>query len=86
MRSIVVSQALTLLVVALLLGVPLGIAGGHWAWATFASSLGVVPVTAVPAVAIVAGVVVVLVGGTMLAAVPAAVAARTPTTAALRAE
>jgi hypothetical protein len=86
MRSIVVSQTLTLLVVALLLGIPLGIAGGHWAWATFASSLGVVPVTAVPAVTIVVGVVGVLVGGMMLAAVPAAVAARTPTTAALRAE
>ncbi len=86
MRSIVVSQALTLLIVAFLLGVPLGIAGGHWAWATFASSLGVVPVTVVPAVSIAVAVVAVLVGGMMLAAVPAAVAARTPTTAALRAE
>jgi hypothetical protein len=86
MRSIVVSQTLTLLGVALLLGVPLGIAGGRWAWATFASSLGVVPVTVVPAMTIVVGVVCVLVGGMMLAGVPAAVAARIPTTAALRAD
>jgi predicted lysophospholipase L1 biosynthesis ABC-type transport system permease subunit len=85
-RAIVVSQALTLLVVALLFGVPLGIAGGHWAWATFASSLGVIPVTAVPVLAIAAGVVGVLVAGAVLAEAPAAVAARTPTTAALRAE
>ena len=85
-RSIVVSQTLTLLVVALLVGIPLGIAAGHWAWATFASSLGVVPVTALPTVAIVIGVLGVLIGGTVLAWVPAFLAASTPTTAALRAE
>ena len=86
MRSIVMSQAFTLLAVALLLGVPIGIVCGHWAWATFASSLGVVPATAVPVATIAVGIVGVLVGGMILAAVPAAVAARTPTSAALRAE
>jgi hypothetical protein len=41
-------QASVILVVAVLVGGPLGVAAGHWAWAAFASSLGAVPVTVVP--------------------------------------
>jgi hypothetical protein len=33
---------------ALLLGVPLGVAAGHWAWALFADVLGISPGTAIP--------------------------------------
>jgi hypothetical protein len=79
-------QASVILAVAALIGVPLGVAAGHWAWAAFATSLGAVPATVVPAPALLAGIVVLLVAGNLLAAGPGAVAARTPPAAALRAE
>jgi len=79
-------QASMILVIAALIGVPLGAAAGHWAWAAFATSLGAVPVTVVPVPALLAGIVVLLVAGNLLAAGPGAVAARTPPAAVLRAE
>jgi hypothetical protein len=79
-------QASVILAVAALIGVPLGAAAGHWAWAAFATSLGAVPVTVVPVPALLAGIVVLLVAGNLLAAGPGAVAARTPPAAVLRAE
>ena len=79
-------QASVILVVAGVVGMPLGVAAGHWAWAAFATSLGAVPVTVVPVPALLAGIVVLLVAGNLLAAGPGAVAARTPPAAALRAE
>ena len=79
-------QASVILVIAALIGVPLGVPAGHWAWAAFATSLGAVPVTVVPVPALLAGIVVLLVAGNLLAAGPGAVAARTPPAAVLRAE
>jgi ABC-type antimicrobial peptide transport system permease subunit len=79
-------QASVILVIAALIGVPLGVAVGHWAWRAFATSLGAVPVTVVPVPALLAGIVVLLVAGNLLAAGPGAVAARTPPAAVLRAE
>jgi putative ABC transport system permease protein len=79
-------QASVILVIGALLGVPLGAAAGHWAWAAFATSLGAVPVTVVPVLALLAGFVVLLGAGNLLAADPGAVAARTPPAAVLRAE
>ena len=79
-------QASVILVVAVLVGGPLGVAAGHWAWAAFAASLGAVPVTVMPVLALLAGIVVLLVAGNLLAAGPGAVAARTPPAAVLRAE
>ena len=79
-------QASVILVVAGLVGVPLGVAAGHWAWGAFATSLGAVPVTVVPVPALLAGLVVLLVAGNLLAAGPGAVAARTAPAAVLRAE
>ena len=79
-------QASVILVVAGLVGVPLGVAAGHWAWGAFATSLGAVPVTVVPVPALLAGLVVLLVAGNLLTAGPGAVAARTPPAAVLRAE
>lgn len=75
-----------ILVVARLVGVPLGAAAGHWAWAAFATSLGAVPVTVVPVPALLAGLLALLVAGNLLAAGPGAIAARTPPAAVLRAE
>jgi putative ABC transport system permease protein len=79
-------QASMILVIAALIGVPLGVAAGHWAWAAFATSLGAVPVAVVPAPALLAGVLVLLAAGNLLTAGPGAVAARTPPAAVLRAE
>jgi ABC-type antimicrobial peptide transport system permease subunit len=85
LRAIVAWQASTILVIAALTGVPLGMAAGHWAWASFATTVGFVPVTVVPVPALLLGLTL-LTAGNLLAAVPAAVAARTPPAAALRAE
>jgi ABC-type lipoprotein release transport system permease subunit len=79
-------QASVILVIAALVGVPLGVAAGHWAWAAFATSLGAVPVTVVPVPVLLAGFGVLLVAGNLLAAGPGAVAARTPPAALLRTE
>jgi putative ABC transport system permease protein len=85
-RAIVAWQASTILIIAAVLGVPLGIAAGRWAWAAFANSLGVVAVTTVPVAALVLGVLALLAAGNLLAGFPAAVAARTRPAAALRVE
>lgn len=86
LRATVAWQASTILVIAALAGVPLGVAAGHWAWASFATTVGFVPVTVIPVPALLLGLIALLTAGNLLAAVPAAVAARTPPAAALRAE
>ena len=85
-RGVIAWQASTILLVAAAVGVPLGVAAGHWAWASFAASLGVVPVTVVPVLALLAGFIGLLAAGNLVTAVPASVAARTRPAAALRAE
>ena len=55
MREAIAWQATIILLVAVIVGVPLGIAAGRWAWISFAASLGVVPVTVVPGQALLAG-------------------------------
>ena len=86
LRATVAWQASTILVIAALAGIPLGVAAGRWAWTSFASTVGFVPVTVVPVPALFVGLLTLLAAGNLLAAVPAAVAARTPPAAALRAE
>ena len=86
LRALVAWQTTLTLVIALVVGVPLGIAAGRWAWHGFAGSLGVVPVTVVPALLLAAGCAAVVLAGNLLASVPAAVAARTPAAGTLRAE
>jgi ABC-type antimicrobial peptide transport system permease subunit len=46
--SVVEWQALSLAGVALLVGVPLGLLAGRWAWVLFASSAGLAPAASVP--------------------------------------
>ena len=84
-REIIAWQASIILLAAAAVGVPLGVAAGRWAWAGFAASLGVAPVTVVPGVALLAGFIGLLVAGNLLTTVPASVAARTRPAAALRA-
>ena len=86
LREVIAWQTTLTLVVAVVIGVPAGIAAGRWAWHAFAGSLGVVPVTVIPVTILLAGAAVLLLAGNLLAIVPAAVAARTVPAAALRAE
>lgn len=86
LRAIVASQTSTILVVAILAGIPLGIAAGQWAWTAFANEIGVVPAPVVPAGAVALGGLMLLVAGNLLAAWPAAVAARTSVVRSLRSE
>jgi ABC-type lipoprotein release transport system permease subunit len=86
LRVVVVSQASTILVVAIVIGIPLGIAAGRWAWTTFASAIGVVPAPVVPAAALAAGILGLLAAGTLLASWPASIAARTSAARLLRSE
>ena len=86
LRAIVTSQAITILAVAALVGVPLGVAGGRWAWTTFANSIGVVPAPLVPVTTLALGIAGLIAAGVLLALWPAAIAARTVPAALLRAE
>jgi ABC-type lipoprotein release transport system permease subunit len=86
LRAVVASQTSTILIVAVVLGTPLGIAAGRWAWIAFAGEIGVVPAPVVPAATLAVGVLALLAAGNLLATWPAAVAARTSVARVLRSE
>ena len=79
-------QAAVVAVIAVVVGVPLGIGAGRWGWQAFARRLGVPdqPVTPLLAIGAVAATAVII--AILTAVVPARVAARTPAAVALRAE
>ena len=70
LRSIIAWQTLTLLLIAVVVGLPLGIVAGRLAWAGFATSLGVVPVTVVPLGFLVVGLVALVAAGALLTSLP----------------
>ena len=86
LRTIVASQAITIMVVAALVGVPVGVAGGRWTWTTFTNSIGVVPAPVVPVATLAIGIGGLIAAGALLALWPAAIAARTVPAVLLRAE
>jgi hypothetical protein len=75
-RAVIAWQTTTILAIAIALGLPLGIAAGHWAWASFAASIGVVPVTVVPWATLALGLLALVVAGVGLTAIPALLATR----------
>jgi hypothetical protein len=77
-------QALTVVGIGLVIGVPLGIAVGREVWRLFASHLGAVPVAVIPVGLIGIVCAVIIVGGVALALVPAALAIRVQPAEALR--
>jgi predicted lysophospholipase L1 biosynthesis ABC-type transport system permease subunit len=79
-------QATTMVAIALLVGMPVGVALGRWAWTLLAGQLGVVnePVTPLPAVLLVIPATLVI--ANLAAAVPGWVASRIHPAVALRAE
>jgi ABC-type lipoprotein release transport system permease subunit len=85
-RAAIAWQATSLAVVALLVGVPVGIVIGRTTWTVYANSLGIVPEPVIPAalLALVAGGAIVLVN--LTAVLPARAAAHMQPAMALRAE
>ena len=85
-RAIIAWQTSTILFIAVAFGVPLGLVAGRLTWTGFAGSIGVLPITVVPVLALVFGALALFIVGNALTATPAVVASRIPTSAALRAE
>jgi len=79
-------QALTLAGIALLIGVPAGIACGRLCWQVFAYQLGITPVVAVPAAVLSIMAVGWLAAAAVIAAVPGETAARNPPARVLHSE
>jgi hypothetical protein len=86
LRGTVGWQATTLATVALIVGLPMGIAGGRWGWRVFAGQLGVLPDPAVPMVAIFVAIPAALILANLVAAFPGRTAARSQPATALRSE
>jgi hypothetical protein len=79
-------QTTLTLLIAVLVGAPLGVAAGRMGWRGFADSLGVVPFTEIPLLTLIAGLLALVVAGNLLASVPATIAARTHAALFLRAD
>ena len=84
--SITAWQVTTLATIALLAGVPLGIAAGHWAWIRFADDLGIpaLAITPLPLVLLIVPAVILIANA--VAAWPGRAAARLKPAEILRAE
>jgi ABC-type lipoprotein release transport system permease subunit len=84
--STVAWQATTMVAIALLVGMPIGVALGRWAWTLLAGQLGVVsePVTPLPPVLLV--IPATLLVANLVSVVPGWLAGRIPPAVALRAE
>jgi ABC-type lipoprotein release transport system permease subunit len=83
-RHVITWQALTFAVLALVVGVPVGIAAGRTAWAVAASQLGVVDRVTMPLVAAFAGCAALVAAMLLVALVPAHLARRVPVATVLR--
>jgi len=79
-------QASVLVFVALLIGLPVGVAAGRWIWSAFANSLGILPSSAIPFAAVALAVPVTLLLANLIAYLPGRAAARVQPSAVLRTE
>jgi FtsX-like permease family len=84
-RATVAWQATAIAGVGLIVGLPLGLIAGRWAWLLFAGQAAIVPVPVISPLTLLA-VPVVLALANLIAAVPASTAARTQPAIVLRAE
>lgn len=84
--GVVAWQASSIGLVALVVGVPVGIAAGRWAWTTVADGIGTSSAAVVPVLAVALLVPCVLVLANLIAAWPGWSAARVPPVTAMRAE
>ena len=85
-RAAVAWQTTTLIVIALIVGIPLGAIAGRWGWRVFVNQLGFVPQPVVPLLAVFLTIPAALLLANAIASVPARAAARTQPAVALRAE
>ena len=85
-RAAVGWQASLLVIIALLVGIPVGVAAGRWAWTALADRVGILPVprVSVPALAMLVPAALLL--ANLVAALPGRSAARTQPALVLRAE
>jgi putative ABC transport system permease protein len=79
-------QATTIVVIALVVGLPLGAVAGRLAWRFFVDQLGFVPLTVVPLTVVLAAIPAVVVLANVIATLPARAAARTEPAVVLRTE
>jgi ABC-type lipoprotein release transport system permease subunit len=79
-------QATTIAALALLIGLPLGVASGRWAWNVFADQLGIVPEPVIPVIPILLMLPGALLVANLIALIPATIAGRTRAALVLRAE
>jgi hypothetical protein len=82
----VIWQGAAVGVIALLVGLPLGVAAGRWVWTFVTGYLGVLEVTVVPSLQVIAVIPAVLIAVVLVAAWPGRTAAHTRAARALRAE
>ncbi|HJT38015.1 MAG TPA: FtsX-like permease family protein, partial [Actinomycetota bacterium] len=85
-RAAVAWQVTTLLIVALIIGIPAGLLAGRWAWEAFANQVGFVPESSVRTLPILILIPVAMAFGNLIAMVPARAAARTKPAVVLRTE
>ena len=85
-RGTVAWQATTIAAVALLIGLPVGVAFGRWGWHAFATQLGVLPAPVAPLATIFIAVPGALTLANLIAALPGRAAARTRPANVLRCE
>jgi predicted lysophospholipase L1 biosynthesis ABC-type transport system permease subunit len=86
LTSTVAWQATTLSLVALLIGLPIGVAAGRWVWSAFASQLGIQPTAAVPVAALLATIPATFVLANLIAYLPGRAAGRVQAATVLRSE
>ncbi len=84
--SAVAWHASTVVAIALLLGIPLGIIAGRWAWSALATDLGAVIVPVIPWLVLAIGIPALLLLANLVAFVPGRIAARLRPAVALRSE
>jgi hypothetical protein len=84
--STVVAQSATIVAIALVVGIPLGIVGARWGWIAFVDHLDFVPQPVVPALPVGSLIPGALVLGAAIALLPARAAARTQPALVLRSE
>jgi predicted lysophospholipase L1 biosynthesis ABC-type transport system permease subunit len=84
--AVVAWQATTIVMLASIVGIPLGVAGGGWAWSLVADALGTTPERVVPYAALTILAVVGLVTANVVGAWPGGMAARRRPASALHAE
>jgi putative ABC transport system permease protein len=85
-RRTLVSQAVTLAGIALVIGIPAGIACGRLSWQVFAQQLGITPVTAVPLAVLALTAACWLAAAAVIAVLPGEAATRNPAAGVLRSE